>query len=53
MKLIGIQKVRLDEMITYFMLSKPERAEGLMKLVCSKCHKVYYVKSVRACECVK
>ncbi len=40
-------------MISYYQLSKPEKAEGLMKLVCPKCHKVYYVKSVQSCECVK
>jgi len=39
-------------MISYYQLSKPEKAEGLMKLVCPKCHKVYYVKSVQSCECV-
>ena len=44
---------RLQRMITYYQLSKPEKADGLMKLVCSKCHKVYYDKFVRACECVK
>lgn len=40
-------------MISYYQLSKPEKAEGLMNLVCSKCGRTYYVKSVQACECVK
>ena len=40
-------------MISNFQLEKPERAEGLMKLLCPICHKVRYVKFVQACECVK
>ena len=40
-------------LISYYQLEKPEKAEGLMKLICPKCHKVRYVKFVVSCECVK
>ena len=34
--------------------SSPKKMSGeLMKLLCPKCNKIYYVASVRPCECVK
>ena len=40
-------------MISTYQLEKPDKAEGLMCLICDTCHKVRYVKFVQACECVR
>ena len=51
----------LDNLITYCSKChgaaesklRPKMSGELMKLLCPKCNKIYYVASVRPCECVK